>query len=126
MKIMLFENDLLSATYIEEMLKKNGHLVILAKDGGNMPEMLRDNPVDLVITDIFLDNVSGLQIVLDVKEHAPEVKVLAISGGGDKLNYDYLDYALEFGADAVLRKPLEESRLTTVLDTMSAPAPPGI
>ncbi len=116
---MLFENDQVSASFIAELLRKRGHVVTLAKDGGNMPEMLRNNPVDMVITDIFLDNVSGLQIVLDVKEHAPGVKVLAISGGGGRQSYDYLDYALEFGADAVMRKPLEEARLTSLLNTMT-------
>lgn len=113
---MLIENDVVSASHITEMLKKVGHKVMLARDGSTLPEILREAQVDMVITDIFLDSTSGLQVVLDVKELAPGVKVLAISGGGRTLNFDYLDYALEFGADAVMRKPLEEARLMSLLE----------
>lgn len=116
---MLIENDAVSANHITEMLKKVGHKVMLARDGSCLPEVLGSAQVDMVITDIFLDSTSGLQVVLDVKDIAPGVKVLAISGGGRTLNFDYLDYALEFGADAVMRKPLDESRLISLLDQFS-------
>jgi len=116
MRIMIFENDVLSAEYLARMLSCKGHDVVFAKDGCDTAELLRRHPSDLVITDIFLTNTSGLQIVLDVKGCSPGTKVLAVSGGGSTMNFDYLDYALEFGADAVLRKPLDEARLFRVLE----------
>jgi len=119
MRIMIFENDAVSAEYLSQLLRRQGHRVFMAKDGGNTAEQLRRNPADLVITDIFLANISGLQVVLDVKGCSPGTKVLAVSGGGNTLNFDYLDYALEFGADAVLRKPLDESSLLSVLKTFT-------
>ncbi|MFZ5426406.1 MAG: response regulator transcription factor [Thermodesulfobacteriota bacterium] len=119
MRIMIFENDAVTASYLTHILKQSGHQVFLAKDGGNTAEQLRRSPADLVITDIFLANTSGLQVVLDVKGCSPGTKVLAVSGGGETLNFDYLDYALEFGADAVLRKPLDETSLLSVLEAFS-------
>lgn len=119
MRIMIFENDAVTASYLTHILKRSGHQVFLAKDGGNTVEQLRRSHADLVITDIFLANTSGLQVVLDVKGCSPGTKVLAVSGGGETLNFDYLDYALEFGADAVMRKPLDETSLLSVLEAFS-------
>lgn len=116
---MIVENDSASATQIARMLLKCGHEVIMAEELYCLDEIKAQGRVDMVITDIFLNNASGLQIVLDVKGYDPGIKVVAMSGGGPSISTDYLDYAMEFGADAVVRKPLDEANVADLLKKFS-------
>lgn len=67
---------------------------------------------DLVITDVLMPDVSGLDVIRRLKETQPWIKVLAISGGGRFVNAaDCAAQAKEIGADDVLLKPFDESQL---------------
>ena len=68
--------------------------------------ILRQEQVDLLVVDIFMPKVSGLDIIRRLKREMPEVKILAISGGGTIAGRDCLVLADEAGADVTLRKPL--------------------
>jgi len=115
-RIMIVEDNTDSATNIAEILIKNGHDVILSDDLYCLDLIKQQGGVDMVITDIFLYRRSGLQIVLDVKDYNSGITVIAMSNGGSAYNYDYLDYAMEFGADAVIRKPLDERSVVSMVD----------
>lgn len=118
-RIMIVEDDIESATNMAEMLMRNGHDVVLSDDLYCLDLIKRQGGVDVVITDIFLCRRSGLQIVLDVKDYDSEIKVIAMSSGGSSYNFDYLDYAVEFGADAVMRKPLDETSVVKLIERFS-------
>ena len=67
---------------------------------------------DLIITDIHMPDVSGLDVIRRVKESQPWVKVLAISGGSRYLSAAAgVDRAAEIGADGIILKPFDEERL---------------
>jgi CheY-like chemotaxis protein len=67
---------------------------------------------DLVITDVLMPDVSGLDVIRRIKQTQPWVKVLAISGGGRFMNAaDCTAQAREIGADEVLLKPFDENQL---------------
>ena len=120
MRIMIVEDDMESATSIAEILIRNGHDVILSDDLYCLDLIKQEGGVDMVITDIFLCRRSGLQIVLDVKDYNSGITVIAMSNGGAAYNFDYLDYAMEFGADAVLRKPLDERSVVRMVERFSS------
>lgn len=116
---MIVDNDAASADSLAAMLRKDGHEPFLADELYCLEEIKAGGHVDMVITSIFLNATSGLQIVLDVKEYDPGIKVVAMSGGGPSMIFDYLDYAMEFGADAVLRKPMNETGLSRLLQQLA-------
>ena len=67
---------------------------------------------DLIITDIHLPDVSGLDVIRTVKQSQPWVKVLAISGGSRYLSAAAgVSQASDIGADGVILKPFDEERL---------------
>ena len=67
---------------------------------------------DLVITDVMMPDVSGLDVIRRLKLSQPWVKILAISGGGRFISAsDCVAQAKEIGADDVLLKPFDESQL---------------
>lgn len=69
---------------------------------------------DLVITDIHMPDVSGLEVIRQLKQSQPWVKVLAISGGSRYLSAAAgADQAADIGADGVILKPFNEERLLT-------------
>lgn len=114
---MLIENDIDSALRLADMLRKKGHESFLAEARYFLEDIREHGPFDMVITEIFLKDVSGLQIVLGVKALDPSIKVVAMSGGTQlSMSGDYLDYAREFGADEVLRKPVAPADLENLLD----------
>jgi CheY-like chemotaxis protein len=77
---------------------------------------------DLVITDVLMPDVSGLDVIRELKKTQPGIKVLAISGGGRFVSAaDCTAQAKEIGADDVLLKPFDEALLQERIRALMAP-----
>jgi DNA-binding NtrC family response regulator len=82
--------------------------------------------VDLVISDIFMPESDGLELLRALRKRAPELKVIAISGGGNLGNMDILHAARLFGAYRVFTKPFAtEDLLLAVREALADGAPPA-
>ena len=88
---------------LRSVLEADGHDVTEAPNGRLGMALYRDRPVDLVITDIYMPEMNGLDMILELTRAFLNVKVIAISGahGED----DGLDRAALLGARQTLRKP---------------------
>ena len=64
-------------------------------------------PLDLVITDILMLERDGFETILTLRRTRPDLRLIAISGGGRLAWKDLLDHAKRFGANQVLVKPFE-------------------
>jgi YesN/AraC family two-component response regulator len=93
------------------ILEREGHEVMDAPDGKVGIELYRKEPADVVITDIIMPDKEGLETIMDLRREYPEVKVIAISGGGRVKSGDYLHMAAKFGAQLTLTKPFEQEEL---------------
>ena len=74
-----------------------------------------DDPVDLVITDIYMDVMDGIETVTAVKKQFPHIKIIAMSGGSRLVNMDSLPLAKMLGADRTLAKPADISELLELI-----------
>lgn len=83
-------------------LFKNGHKVLLADDGEKAKELIQKNKVDLVLLDIMLPKISGLEICKFVKENYPECPVILVSARGEEGD---VVRGFELGADDYISKP---------------------
>lgn len=92
-------------------LTEAGYEVVEAGDGDAALAAFRARPPGLVITDIVMPEKTGIEIIATMKRERPEVKVLAISGGGRTHVMDFLSIARETGADATLEKPFRKNDL---------------
>jgi CheY-like chemotaxis protein len=94
---------------LREMLKvsftKNKYTVLEAADGKEAITKFKPLITDLIVTDIIMPNVEGLKVIMKMREIKPEIKIIAISGGGKAGPGSYLNIAKALGADAVLSKP---------------------
>lgn len=98
------------------VLEKEGHEVFQAADGLEGIRGLRENPVDLLITDVLMPGADGIEVIKAARQHAPALKVIAMSGGGAQLPAGFsLKMAQAFGAKAVLYKPFENAELVRIV-----------
>ncbi len=82
----------------------------------NAVKLLKEKEFDLVITDLIMPEINGIELIEYIYKNHPNVKVLACSGGGDSgalVAGIALDQALTEGADNALMKPFTRDELIT-------------
>jgi DNA-binding response OmpR family regulator len=115
MKILVIDDDHLVRYTISKILQRNGYDVVTASDGKRAMTVFRTENPDVVITDIVMPEQEGGETIIMIRHERPEVRIIAISGGGRTRNLDYLDMARALGADDVIRKPFEAEELLSRL-----------
>jgi len=71
--------------------------------------------IDLVITDILMPGQDGLETITKLRQRNPQVKIIAISGGGQRVRIDLLHVAVLLGAQRTLHKPFRPQELLEVV-----------
>ncbi|MBI5549569.1 MAG: response regulator [Deltaproteobacteria bacterium] len=90
---------------LRRSLERAGHKAIEASNGRMGLKALQQQKVELVVTDIIMPEVEGLELIQGLQRTHPELPIIAISGGGRLEPEGYLKLAEAFGAAKVLRKP---------------------
>ena len=114
-QILVIEDDFAVRELIQETLLRAGYDVRSAEDGDVGMSMFRERNPDLVITDIIMPQKEGLQTIREMKLEAPQVKVIAMSGGGRHSNGDYLKLARKFGAERTVAKPFMRDEMLSIV-----------
>lgn len=121
-KILVIDDDPAILRMIEFMLDGSGyqcHCFSSAREG---LESLDHMAVHLIITDIIMPEVEGIELILNAKATFPNLPIIAISGGGRSHRMDVLHLAQQLGAAAVLPKPFTRAELMAVIDkTIGSP-----
>ena len=103
--ILLVEDDHDLRTMLKSSLQKGSHLIIEASDGKEALQKFKSLLIDLVITDLVMPEQDGIGLIMELKKLKPDIKIIAISGGGKAGPANYLSIAETLGADAVFAKP---------------------
>ncbi|MCZ6604453.1 MAG: response regulator, partial [Alphaproteobacteria bacterium] len=88
-------------------------------NGDSGIKMVGAETVDVVVTDIIMPDKDGLETITELRKSHPEIKIIAISGGGRRVNRDYLPTAQAFGADRVLYKPFRPQEVVQAVNEVS-------
>ena len=111
-RILLVDDDPMIRATLPLALGVQGHEAVAAGDGGQALKALRLEAFDLVLTDVLMPDVDGLEVVRAVRQEFPRTPVVAMSGGSPRLpGADALELASHLGAHAVLAKPFTEQQL---------------
>jgi two-component system, chemotaxis family, chemotaxis protein CheY len=113
--ILVVDDDPEVLTAVQEALSRTGHQVGVASNGKSGLDAIREQPVDLVITDIFMPEKGGLELITDVQRECPRTKIFAISTDTPQRGVDVLRVARMLGAQRSFQKPLD---MSTVLDAV--------
>src|SRR5213076_428484 len=90
---------------VRRALENDGHQVFEASDGELGMALLEREPVDVVITDIFMPGMDGIQTLREIRKRFPAIKVIAMSGGDSTGLLDLRHDAELLGALKSIQKP---------------------
>ena len=122
-KLLVVDDNADTRQSMKLLLERAGYEVEVAQNGARAVEMQRSLAAEILITDIFMPELDGLETIERFRREFPAVKIIAMTGGGVNFNREnYLLSADVAGADAVLRKPFEKSTLLQALQKVSGPA----
>jgi CheY-like chemotaxis protein len=76
----------------------------------------RHQPTDLVITEIVMHDMDGLEVIRELRRTDPDVRIIAMSGGGIGSAEKYFALARTFGAGSVLDKPFSQEELDSIAE----------
>ena len=119
-RILLVDDDESFRKMLHETLQRAGYQVQDAANGKVALKLYRQEPADLIITDIFMPEKEGLETIMEVRRINPNVKIIAISGEGRGGPIGYLQIAKQLGAKRALVKPFSSKEvLETVAQVLS-------
>ena len=123
--ILIVEDDATIARFVELELQHAGYEVLRAGDGTAAIELVKEHPVDLVLLDLMLPGIDGLDVARFIRKSGLEMPILMLTARAE--THDVVS-GFEAGADDYLRKPFEIpellSRVRALLKrSMTPPAP---
>lgn len=119
MKILIAEDDSLILKTMELCLKRDGYEIISCIDGLEAMQKIELHQPDLIIVDIMLPYLSGLEILSTVKQKLNAVPVIVISAMGQQA---VVDEAIKLGADEFISKPFNINTLLTYIKQLTGTA----
>lgn len=100
---------------VRRALENDGHEVLEASDGEVGMELLERAPADVVITDIFMPGMDGIQTLREIRKRFPTIKVIAMSGGDSTGLLDLRQDAELLGALKSIQKPFNARDIVEVV-----------
>ena len=120
--ILIIDDNKVVRELVRQFLADGGHVLYQAENGKIAQEVLDKEPIELVITDIFMPEKEGLEVIRDIRQSARPIVIIAMSGSDRLGGPDVLKFARDLGADATLTKPFTREQL---LETMRTYLPAG-
>jgi CheY-like chemotaxis protein len=118
--VLVIDDDPAVRTTIKLILEREGHAVAVAPEGRAGLAMLEAGGISLLICDIFMPGMDGLETLREVRKRRPELPVIVMSGSTsifDSLESapDFLAMAVKLGAVRGMRKPFKPNDLSAVV-----------
>jgi CheY-like chemotaxis protein len=110
-RILVIDDSKFMRVLVRGFLEGAGYEVEEASDGGEGIGVYREKSIDLIITDLIMPNKEGIETIGELRAEFPEIKIIAMSGGGSVEAESYLQMAKMLGANHTLTKPFEEEAL---------------
>ena len=124
-RILVIDDERPIRTAIRRMLERAGYEVEEAEDGAVGMQRLRARPADLAIIDLLMPNMGGVETIREVQTQFPQIKILAISGGGRIGNLDPLLLVESLGVQRALAKLFERRELLAAVRELLMPENDG-
>lgn len=122
-KILVVDDDDQTRRLFRMVLEKAGYEVSEAANGRYALNHLDSEMVDLIVADIIMPDMEGLETIQHITKRFPTIKIIAISGGGKIGPDDYLKMARALGAHRALQKPIDPDDLQEAVRELLTPHP---
>jgi CheY-like chemotaxis protein len=101
---------------ISRMLARAGHKVTCAGDGDEASRVIAKQQFDVVLTDVIMPEKDGIEVIGELRRKQPNVRIVAMSGGGHVALDQYLKIAKGMGAHGILQKPFSNDELLATIE----------
>lgn len=123
-RILVVDDDGRIRTALAEILGRMGHEVVLAQNGIEALAQQMERPAEILLTDIFMPEMEGLETIQRIRSMFPAVKIVAMTGRVMPApEVDFLMVARRLGARQTLRKPFTPAQLAAALAQASVVTP---
>ncbi|CAN5408142.1 response regulator [soil metagenome] len=116
--ILVIDDDAIIRRMLMERLTDAGYQVFEAGHGNEGLKVMRAEPADLVLCDLYMPEKEGLETIQELRRNYPELKIIAMSGGNRKSPVDLLPIAKSMGANETIHKPFKLAELVQLIDSM--------
>jgi diguanylate cyclase (GGDEF)-like protein len=110
--ILIVDDDDLVLKTLNVLISSLGYRCLLAKDGLEALEVLRSNKCDLILSDVLMPNMDGLELLAYVGENYPQIDVIIATGYSEKASYADV---IKAGAIDFIKKPIDQAELEAKL-----------
>ena len=117
-KILIIEDDTDVRALIQRLLEREGFDVMVAEDGVAGMEAFVEGAPDMVITDLYMPRMKGIEAIKKIRDIDADTKILAISGGGRYSPTTHLSRAMGAGATETLTKPFDPEDLLSAVNRL--------
>ena len=107
--ILIIDDDEQTRVFLRRVLEEAGYMVMEAPNGREGLRQFRQTPTALVITDLLMPDMDGLEVTMALHRESPTVKIIALTGGSGQR--DFLDIAKLLGAHRTMKKPVTIAEL---------------
>jgi DNA-binding NtrC family response regulator len=113
LNLLIAEDETNLSKLLERVLTKEGYTVFTVPDGNSALDLIRSKPIDLVLTDIKMPNMDGIELLKQIKAYDQDIEVILMTAFA---TLDTAIYAMKMGARDYIRKPFD---LEEVLETVN-------
>jgi len=117
-RILIADDDQQVRVMLRMTLERAGYEVVEAEDGNQAVTQFKAEKPDLVVTDIVMPEKEGIETIMELKALDPNVRIVAISGGGRINPEDYLSWARKFGVKETFIKPVDRQLLLEAVERL--------
>lgn len=119
-RVLLVDDDVLVRNVVRLFLERAGHAVAEAADGVEALEAFDTERPDVVVTDLRMPRMNGLEMMMEMRRRWPAAPVVAMSGGGSGDAECWLLLAQDLGAAGTFEKPLDMPALMSTVQRLAA------
>jgi DNA-binding response OmpR family regulator len=106
-KILVIDDQIEMRQIMKSLLEEQGYEVEIAQDGNDGLNRHRENPANLIITDLHMPEKDGLETIKELRDAKEDVKIIAMSGANTFMVDTNLDTSERMGADKAFSKPFD-------------------
>jgi len=120
-RILIINDDELMRGFLRELFTREGFTIREAQDGAAGIQAFKDEASDAVITDLYMPEADGIEVLREIRKESKEVKIVAISGGttgGGRT--DILQVMQDLGVDRTLQKPFKPEEMVSLVKELLA------
>jgi len=111
--ILIVDDDFEWRMLIHRLLQKSGYEVLEAENGKNALKVLENSAIDLVLTDILMPIMDGVELIRELAQRHPGLPVIAMTSN---IEMPYLNIAMKLGAMNCLQKPFNRNQLLEMIN----------